>query len=222
MDQSNIDFVLKVVVCGQEAAGKTSLVRRFAEEHFSIDEAPTLGVGLYIRNVAATKSGRVFKLQMWDTSGKPRFASVSAGWFQGAAVYVFVYNTCSRQSFDTLDSWLTQSKWGHQLNTKAMGLLVGTQVDRSTYREVEREQGESFAATHSLLFFETSALTAEGVASVFQSVADTMDGVCRELTFQEAALLMPTEDEEETFKFAPLIIQEPKGNEKKCCCCILL
>jgi small GTP-binding protein len=190
-----IDFVLKVVVCGAESCGKTSLTRRFAESHFSIDEAPTLGVGLYIRVMPASGSGRIFKLQIWDTSGKPRFQAVSGGWFQDAIIYVFVYDTCSRNSFNQLDTWLTQAHWSTTTSTsKMVGILVGTKTDCITYREVDREQGEAFAAEHSLHFVETSALTGDQVASVFQRGVDVMDGVCRELTQQELLPLMPFED----------------------------
>lgn len=211
-----IDFVLKVVLCGQEACGKTSLVRRFSEEHFSIEETPTLGVGLYIRAIPATDSGRVFKLQIWDTSGKPRFNAVSGGWFQGAAVYIFVYSVCSRQSFDQLQDWLKQAQWigGKRAdNPKAIGLLVGTQLDRVTYREVETEQGQAFANQHGLRFFETSALTGEQVTAVFQGAVNVMDGVCRELTQQELLPLMPEEEEGSSVT----LIQPVVIKKNKCC-----
>lgn len=226
-----IDFVLKVVVCGCESSGKTSLTRRFAEDHFSIEEAATLGVGLYIRVLPAATSGRLFKLQIWDTSGQPRFQSASAGWLQDAIIYIFVYSVCSRDSFNQLDTWLSQARWTATTNKKAatvVGILVGTKTDCVTYREVEHEQGEAFAAEHGLHFFESSALTGDQVTAIFQCGVNVMDTVCRELTQQELLPLMPSlllldDDGEQQQQHTVTLIQQQQSTTVKvnkwCCFC---
>lgn len=215
-----VDFVLKVVVCGEETAGKTSLSRRFAQEGFNIQEAPTLGVGLYIRCIPATKSGRIFKLQVWDTSGKARFQMVSGGWYQGASVYVFVYDTCSRRSFDRLNHWLEQSGWSKRDHSKVVGLLVATHTDCVTYREVEEESGKDYADAHSLHFYETSALTGDGVQEVFQCAVDRMDEVCREMTQQEVSSLLSSELTAAAEDSVTITLIS-SGKKSKCCCVIL-
>ena len=215
-----VDFVLKVVVCGEESVGKTSLVRRFVEDSFSIHEGATLGVGLHIRTLAAGATGRIFKLQIWDTSGKQRFRSVSAPWFSGVNVYLFVYSTCSRRSFDQVSAeWLKHAQWinGHD---KTIGFLVGTQMDRITYREVDREEAEVWASAHSLQFVETSALTGDQIKPLFQALVNAMDVVCRQLTQQEMLPLIPhlqlppSEDPNAT-----LIEDKEKKSKSGCCFC---
>lgn len=221
MAEEEVDFVLKVVLCGEESVGKTSLVRRFVEDSFSIQEGATLGVGLHIRTLAAGASGRIFKLQIWDTSGKQRFRPVSAPWFSGVNVFLFVYSVCSRRSFDQVgDEWLKHAQWSNG-NEKAIGFLVGTQMDRVTYREVDREEAEVWAAAHSLRFVETSALTGDQVKPLFQTVVNAMDVVCRQLTQQEMLPLIPhlqlplsSEDSNAT-----LIEGGGKKSKSGCCFC---
>lgn len=221
-----IDFVLKVVICGEESSGKTSLVRRFTEESFSIQEAPTLGVGLYIRCLNAKESGRIFKLQIWDTSGKQRFESARIGWFQSASIYIFVYDTCSRNSFNRVSYWLEQAKWiknndetawHSQENSNAIGILVGTQMDRVTFREVDNEEAREWAIAHSLQFLETSALTGDQVQATFQNAVDIMDAACRQMTQQELLPLLNPEltmDDEVSHNITLIA-----NKTKKCCCC---
>jgi small GTP-binding protein len=219
-EEEEVDFVLKVVVCGEESVGKTSLIRRFVEDSFSIHEAATLGVGLHIRTLHAGATGRIFKLHIWDTSGKQQYRAMSSPWFSGANVFIFVYSICSRRSFDQIGTeWLQHARWinGHD---KTIGFLVGTQMDCVTYREVDREEAETWAAVRSLQFVETSALAGDQIKPLFQTIVNTMDAVCRQLTQQEMLPLIPhlqlplSEDPNAT-----LIKDKEKKSKSGCCFC---
>ena len=46
-------------------------------------------------------------------------------------------------------------------------LLIGNKTDLKMEREVSTEEGQEFAEKHNLIFFETSAKTAQNVESAF-------------------------------------------------------
>ena len=57
------DFLYKVVVLGDTSSGKTSLVKRFTKNQFSIDEKPTLAVDFQTKVLKVNE--KTIKLQIW-------------------------------------------------------------------------------------------------------------------------------------------------------------
>ena len=63
--------VLKVVVAGDGAVGKTSLIRRYCEEKFKIARVQTIGVDFQTQTVDLPQG--TVKLSIWDMAGQDRF-----------------------------------------------------------------------------------------------------------------------------------------------------
>lgn len=214
------EYIIKVVLCGEPSTGKTSLALRYTQQSFCITEKPTIGVGIYVQTVQTAK--RAYRLQIWDTSGQDRFRSMLPTWFQGATVLCFIYNTNSSASFDNVPLWLAKARWapmpqGAQWachnNETAIGILIGTQVDRVTFRQVDEERARAFAQEHNLLFAETSALTAQGIEECFAAMCkqlDTLQLPKPTVTYLSAA---------DSLVDDPLLLN---GEKKKCTCCTLL
>lgn len=70
-------YQFRVIVLGDAAVGKSSLLRCFAEGPGGGDggaaaPCPTVGVEFYSRTVPLPPAGKA-KLQLWDTAGQERF-----------------------------------------------------------------------------------------------------------------------------------------------------
>lgn len=67
-------YQFRVIVLGDAAVGKSSLLRCFAEGPGggTATPCPTVGVEFYSRTVPLPPAGRA-KLQLWDTAGQERF-----------------------------------------------------------------------------------------------------------------------------------------------------
>lgn len=225
------EFVIKVVLCGEPGAGKTSLALRYSHQAFCITEKPTIGVGMYVQSTQTKQ--RAYRFQIWDTSGQERFKGMLPTWFQGAMVLCFIYNVSSRASFDAIPIWLAKARWAplpgptagaaeqqswgcHQNPGAVIGVLIGTQVDRVTYREVDTDVAQDFAHRHNLLFAETSALTGQGIEECFGGlVCQRLDALSLPkpvLTYLPGTEA-PVDD--------PLLVKKKKKKSMACCCRIV-
>ena len=94
---------LKVILCGEYGVGKTSIFRRFTNDSF-IDfshkssfecRQSTLGLDCFSRTFDVPRV-RAVRLQLWDTGGLERVASVTTSYykFAGKAGGAFEYSNC--------------------------------------------------------------------------------------------------------------------------------
>lgn len=143
------------ILAGDSRVGKTALLQRLAGEEFS-STCSTVGVDFRTCSV-----GEHAKMTGWDISGCDRFFEVTKQYFARSKVVVLVYSVDNQQSFDNLAKWLEVARThGNESSTL---VLVGNKKDEGD-RAISVEQGAEFAKSNSMLFFETSALTAFGCA----------------------------------------------------------
>ncbi|CAG0922008.1 unnamed protein product [Notodromas monacha] len=92
----------KVILCGEYGVGKSSLFRRFMTDSFvaNSDRKSTLGLDHYEK--IYTSADREIKLQLWDTGGMERVASVTSSYYKFAEAAVLVFAANSRDSFNAL------------------------------------------------------------------------------------------------------------------------
>lgn len=69
------DYILKLIIIGDAAVGKSSLLVRLTQDRFLVHSDATIGIefGSHVLTVA---TGERLKLQVWDTAGSEQFRSV--------------------------------------------------------------------------------------------------------------------------------------------------
>jgi Ras-related protein Rab-28 len=71
-DEQSLDKVLKLVVVGDGASGKTSMCTRFAQEQFVKNYRQTIGLDFFMKRIQLP--GRIqVTLQVWDIGTKKMF-----------------------------------------------------------------------------------------------------------------------------------------------------
>lgn len=164
------DYLFKFLVIGQANTGKSCLLHHFIESKFKEDSSHTIGVefGSRIVNVG----GKSVKLQIWDTAGQERFRSVTRSYYRGAAGALLVYDTTSRESFNTLSNWLNDAR--KMASPQIVILLVGNKKDLEEARQVTFLEASTFAQENDLIFLETSAKTGDSVEEAFLKCSKTI------------------------------------------------
>ncbi len=156
--------LFKTVVVGDGAVGKTSLVRRFCEGKFHASRVATIGVDFYTQRVDLARG--TVKLSIWDLAGQERFEVVRTGFYRGSRAAALVFDVTSPVSLVNLRKWqleVLRAVPGQKM------VVVGNKID--LLREVQPHIGRAFASYVGAPYLETSALTGDGVALLFEVLA---------------------------------------------------
>lgn len=177
--------VVKTLICGDKGVGKSSIIKRLCAEKFNDKERSTIGIDFNTWTFEPTKThGRVFKLHFFDVSGDSKYTKMIQAHCSETALFIFVYNIHNISSFEHLSLWLEQMMWKRDENNgkyysshhpHAVGVLIGNMYDLQHLRTVTKEQGELFASSHGLRYFETSAKTGLNINYEFKQLVAYMD-----------------------------------------------
>ena len=157
----------KVVLLGESAVGKSSLVLRFVKREFHEFQESTIGAAFLTQTVQIDDT--TVKFEIWDTAGQERYHSLAPMYYRGAQAALVVYDITSKDSFIKAQNWVRELQ--RQSNTNIVIALVGNKLDLASARSVENNEARLFADENNLLFMETSAKTAINVVEVFTAIA---------------------------------------------------
>ncbi|UCG02100.1 MAG: GTP-binding protein [Candidatus Heimdallarchaeota archaeon] len=147
------DLILKICAAGSYGVGKTSLIRRYAENKFSSSYTPTIGVDITTKRV--TVDNHQIKLLLIDTAGQEYFGKIRKTYFEGAFGCIVVYDITRRESFLELDRWISDFRGA--VGENALISIIGNKIDLDDSRTVTNQEGKSFTEQYGIPFYECSA-----------------------------------------------------------------
>ncbi|KAL7004603.1 GTP-binding protein of the rab/ypt [Cystobasidiomycetes sp. EMM_F5] len=158
----------KLVLLGESAVGKSSLVLQFVKGQFDDYRESTIGAAFLTQTIILDETTTV-KFEIWDTAGQERYKSLAPMYYRNASAAVVVYDITNAASLEKAKSWIRELQ--RQADPQIVVALIGNKSDLSERRAVETEDAQRYADEESLLFFETSAKTADNVSAVFEAIA---------------------------------------------------
>lgn len=117
------EYIFKVVVMGSFSTGKTTLIKRLlttklpstnsvcdsendgssdAEEADRIHVVPTVGTDFYSMVIPSVLPNVGVRLQMWDTAGLDRYATVDASTFRHSSLIVCLFDATNKESVEEI------------------------------------------------------------------------------------------------------------------------
>ncbi|KAL0204986.1 hypothetical protein P9112_000293 [Eukaryota sp. TZLM1-RC] len=169
VSKATYDYIFKIVLVGDTACGKSSLLSRYIEHKFDDQKLTTIGVEFGTSLVSL--NDKTIKLQIWDTAGQERFKSVTRSYFRQSFGAIMVYDVTRRETFEHITMWLNDAR--NLADPDCVICLVGNKNDLP-HRAVSMEEGKQFADDNGLLFVETSAKDNVNVDDLFINTAQAI------------------------------------------------
>ncbi|KAL1749027.1 ras family-domain-containing protein [Schizophyllum fasciatum] len=116
---------VKLVLLGEAAVGKSSVVLRFVSDEFQPNKEPTIGAAFLTQKCRL--EDRVLRYEIWDTAGQERFHSLAPMYYRNAQAAVVVYDITKAASLEKAKSWVKELQ--RQANPNIVIALAGNKVD---------------------------------------------------------------------------------------------
>lgn len=166
----------KLIMLGDSAVGKTSLVRRYLGWSFNQRYLPTIGTDVYNeKKDYEYKGGKVLtNLMIWDISGHPTFREVRGNYYKGSKGAFLLYDITRPSTYEHVMDWARDFQ--KRVKGRFNLILVGNKVDLEDEREITTSQGEKLAEEvtdrigKEVPFIETSAKTLKNVEKAFSTL----------------------------------------------------
>jgi len=180
-DQDDGSKIMKAVLIGDGAVGKTSIRRNYLGEEFTEGHIATIGVDLATKRVLFEQE--IVKFIIWDLAGQPTFEKVRGHYYAGCNGILLVYSVVDRESFDNASKWLVEAfkNMGPLPPTVIIGNKTDLRYSLDKKKYVTPDEGEEFTKYFinklgvPAIFRETSAKTGAGVQDAFTELLRMMD-----------------------------------------------
>ncbi|GME87976.1 hypothetical protein B5S28_g769 [[Candida] boidinii] len=161
----------KLVLLGESAVGKSSIVHRFVKDSFDDLRESTIGAAFLTQTIALDNNVTV-KFEIWDTAGQERYKSLAPMYYRNANCALVVYDITQPTSLDRAKSWIKELQ--RQASPDIVIALAGNKLDLESERSISTEEAQIYANEEKLLFFEVSAKTGENVKDTFKAIAEKL------------------------------------------------
>jgi len=172
---------IKLVVVGDGAVGKTSLLMSFAKNKFPEDYVPTVFEN-YTAKITREDGSNIL-LHLWDTAGQEDYDRLRPLSYPGADIVLLCFSTVTASSLTSV-----KEKWYPEVNHYVPDtpyILVGTKLDlrednlpdpsTGESNPVKTTQGEEMKKTiKAVRYVEVSAKTRKNLEKLFQEAVDVV------------------------------------------------
>ncbi|MFX0021018.1 MAG: Rab family GTPase [Candidatus Hermodarchaeota archaeon] len=167
-------FRFKIVVVGDGAVGKTSLIKKFTQGTFEKDYVKTIGAQFSKYNKEF--NGDKVRLVFWDIAGQDDFNFLHHLFYKESKAAIIVYSLeeseLGQNSFTHIKNW-------YEVVEKNCGnipiVLFANKVDLVDENSINTSKIQKLVEEHNFLkFFLTSAKTGQGVVEAFNTIIEQL------------------------------------------------
>jgi len=165
------NFVFKILVSGDGAVGKTTLLRKYVDGTFDESSITTVGVDFFIKQVIYENVGSC-TLQIWDLGGQERFRHLLESFIMGAKGALLLFDLTQMPKIDNILNWVNMVRM-HDFDLPI--ILVGTKLDLEELIAVDDESAEAIKNAFNMIeYVKTSSKTGANVELVFDLIAQEL------------------------------------------------
>lgn len=169
-DKKQDQIQIKLMLLGDQAVGKSSLMIRYTEDVFNLNIMGTAGIDLKKKNVMINNDN--IKIMIYDTAGHDRFRQITKTQYKGAKGIILVYDLTDKKTFDSVSYWMDHIKENAESDVEV--LIVGNKIDMTDLRAVNSEDCQNLSKKYNVPIMETSAKTGENVEKAFFTIVSNI------------------------------------------------
>lgn len=159
----------RVVMIGDAAVGKTSLVCSLFDKPFDHNYEGTIGAAFHTYSRPSQPS---VSMQIWDTAGQERYKALGPVYYRNTSAAILVYDLSAEETLSNLSMWLTTFR--DVVGPSVPVFVVGNKLDLFQTDPETVQQGETWANDQGMKYFKTSAKTGVNVKLMFETVLETV------------------------------------------------
>jgi small GTP-binding protein len=186
---------IKIMILGNLAVGKSSIMLRYTEDVFHYNMMGTAGVDIKKKNIKIDEEP--IKVMIYDTAGHDRFRQLTKNLYKGSKGIILVYDVSDKKTFESVSDWMDHIKTNADMGAEV--ILVGNKIDINN-REVSSEDGIALAGKYGVPLVETSALNGYNIETAFLTL---IKNICNK---NSKKIILTTD------------VQEKKPKQKTRCC----
>jgi small GTP-binding protein len=184
----------KILLLGDGAVGKTSLIRKFVLDKFNDKYIATIGTKVTKKELEISTEDEKFyvTLMIWDILGQKDYKSIQARSFKGADGVILVADFTREETLGSLEEyWLAVI--ANRIPSLQM-VFVANKSDLKKEAQFTMKDLQKMAAKYDAEFFSSSAKTGENVEKLFITLGKKLIEEKEEVAQEQ---MRPAAEEEE-------------------------
>ena len=179
------EFRFKIVVIGDGAVGKTSLIKKYTKGTFEKDYVKTIGAQLSKYNKEI--NGDMIRLIFWDIAGQEDFNFLHHLFYKETKAAIIVFsleqNDLGKDSFTHIENWYNQlNKYSDDIPV----LLFANKVDLVSKDKINKTEIQEIGKKYNIFnYYITSAKSGEGVIEAFNAIIEILYFKYKQLSNKE-------------------------------------
>ena len=163
---------LAIAVVGKSGVGKTSLIEKFLNPRYDIQESTSSTKACCRKTKRIPIHDVEHTIDLWDTVGQERFNCIPQLFYHYKDAIIFVYDVTDVVSFQTLPHFVDAARSAIPSDTSTLFAVFGNKCDLSKDKKVSeidaKAYSDSIGATHSIV----TATEASSVHNVLCSLIE--------------------------------------------------
>ena len=160
---------LKLIVLGDQFSGKSSILRRYKNNDFILNNSATIGVDFISSSI--NHNNNEYTLHIWDTSGQEKFNSIITSYYRNIAVAIIVFDLTNLKSFYNLKKWLNNIEY--YCYKDVLIKLIGNKCDET--KSVSQHDINLLCREYNIEYFEVSAKENININNLFKNIVTDID-----------------------------------------------
>ena len=153
----------KIVLIGDCNVGKTAIVERLSSNTFSEQYKPTVGTGHTYWSTSI--NGTVVDIQLWDTAGEERFATLAPIYYKDSSAAIIVYSQDEPQSAANVIKWY--QRFNDAVPDNPPVCVLCNKIDLGDTQDFDLSE---ISVKNQCLFRKTSAKSGSGIVDAFTAL----------------------------------------------------